>query len=109
MTAATKAILLNKEVIAVDQDPLGKQASPAKNGDLETWIRPLAGGSVAVGVVNLGSVSAQATVNVKDLPLKGTVRHARDLWMHRDVKFANGSYSATVPSHGVLLLKVSAS
>ena len=63
MSDATKAILLNKEVIAVDQDPLGKQASPVKNGDLETWVKPLADGDVAVGVVNLGSAAAQATVN----------------------------------------------
>lgn len=107
MTAATKAILLNKEVIAVDQDALGKQASPVKSGDLETWVKPLAGGSVAVGVVNLGSSPAQATVSANDLHLKGPIRKARDLWAHQDVKLANGSYSATVPSHGILLLKVS--
>ncbi len=108
MTAATREILLNKEVIAIDQDPLGKQASPQKNGDLETWIKPLAGGSVAVGVVNLGSAPAQATVNARDLNLKGGIGRARDLWTHKDARFANGAYSATVPAHGVLLLKVSA-
>jgi alpha-galactosidase len=106
MTAATKAILLNKEVIAIDQDPLGKQASPVKNGDLETWVKPLAGGGVAVGVVNLSSTTAQATVNASDLKLGGGVRKARDLWAHADVQFKGGTYSATVPSHGVLLLKV---
>jgi len=108
MTETTKSILLNKEVIAIDQDPLGKQASPAKNGDLETWIKPLADGSVAVGVVNLGSAAAQATVKAADLGLGGPVKKARDLWAHKDVKFAGGAYSASVPSHGVLLLKVSA-
>ena len=108
MTDATKAILLNKEVIAIDQDPLGKQASPVKNGDLETWIKPLADGSVAVGVVNLGSAAAQATVKAGDLGLGGAVKKARDLWSHQDVKFTGGAYAATVPSHGVLLLKVSA-
>jgi alpha-galactosidase len=108
MTPATKDILMNKEVIAIDQDSLGKQASPVKNGDLETWVKPLAGGSAAVGVVNLGSAAAQATVNAKDLHLKGSVVKARDLWTHQNVKFAGGSYSATVPPHGVLLLRVSA-
>ncbi|HEY1902887.1 MAG TPA: glycoside hydrolase family 27 protein [Terracidiphilus sp.] len=107
MTDATKAILLNKEVIAVDQDALGKQASPAKNGDLETWVKPLADGSVAVGVVNLGSTAVQATVKAGDLGLKGKVKKARDLWAHRDVKFSGGMYAASVPSHGVLLLRVS--
>jgi alpha-galactosidase len=106
MTDATRAILLNKEVIAIDQDPLGKQASPVKNGDLETWIKPLAGGGVAVGVVNLGAAAAQATVKASDLNLGGAVMQARDLWAHRDVQFKDGAYPATVPPHGVLLLKV---
>jgi len=108
MTDATKAILMNPEVIAVDQDALGKQASPVKNGRLETWVKPLADGSVAVGVVNLGSSSTQATVNAADLHLGGPVMKARDLWAHADVRFANGAYLATVPSHGVLMLRVSA-
>jgi alpha-galactosidase len=107
MTDATKAILLNKEVIAIDQDPLGKQASPVKNGDLETWIKPLVDGSVAVGVVNRGAAAAEATVKSGDLGLSGEVKSARDLWAHQDVKFTSGAYSATVPSHGVLLLRVS--
>jgi alpha-galactosidase len=108
MTDATKAILMNKEVIAVDQDSLGKQASPVKNGEIETWVKPLADGGVAVGVVNLGSAAAQATVKESDLGLSGKVKKARDLWAHRDVKFSGGVYAATVPSHGVLLLRVSA-
>jgi alpha-galactosidase len=108
MSAVTKSILLNKEVIAIDQDPLGRQASPAKSGDLETWVKPLADGSVAVGVVNMGSSAVQATVKASDLQLGGKVKKARDLWAHKDVKFAGGAYSATVPSHGVLLLRVSA-
>ena len=105
---STKSILLNKEVIAIDQDALGKQASPAKNGDLEAWVKPLADGSVAVGVVNMGSAAAQATVKAADLGLAGPVKTARDLWAHQEVKFAAGAYTATVPSHGTLLLRVSA-
>jgi alpha-galactosidase len=108
MSDTTRSILLNKEVIAIDQDPLGKQASPVKNGNLETWVKPLADGGAAVGVVNLGSEAAVATVNAADLHLAGKVKTARDLWAHQDVKFTAGVYSATVPSHGVLLLRVSA-
>ena len=106
MTDATKSILLNKEVIAVDQDPLGKQASPVKNGNLESWVKPLKDGGVAVGVVNLDSAPANATVKAGDLGLKGSPHSARDLWAHKDVKFANGEYSASVPAHGVLMLRV---
>jgi len=108
MSPVTKSILMNKEVIAIDQDALGKQASPVKNGDLETWIKPLADGSVAVGVINLGDDATQATVKASDLQLSGKVKSARDLWAHQDVHFKDGAYSATVPSHGVLLLKVRA-
>jgi alpha-galactosidase len=108
MTAETKAILLNKEVIAIDQDPLGRQASPVKQGDLETWIKPLADGGVAVGVVNLGASTAQGEVHMDELRLKGSVSSARDVWTHKDVAFRNGLYTETIPSHGVMLLTVSA-
>ncbi len=107
MSAVTKSILLNKEVIAIDQDALGKQASPVKNGSLETWVKPLTDGSVAVGVVNMGPAATQATVNAADLHLAGKVKKARDLWAHKDVKFTGGAYAASVPSHGVLMLRVS--
>ena len=105
MSEATRAILLNKEVIAIDQDPLGKQAVPHREGDLETWIKPLADGSVCIGVVNLGSSDTQVTVKASDLGLSGTVKSARDLWTHNDVSFADGKYSARVPAHGILMLR----
>ncbi|MGD0730660.1 MAG: glycoside hydrolase family 27 protein [Terracidiphilus sp.] len=108
MTDVTKSILLNKEVIAIDQDPLGKQASPVKNGDLETWVKPLVDGGAAVGVVNLGPAVAQVTVSANDLQLGKPVGKVRDVWAHKDVTFTGGVYSTTVPSHGVVLLRVTA-
>jgi alpha-galactosidase len=107
MSAATKAILMNKDVIAIDQDPLGKQASPVKEGSLARWVKPLANGDVAVGVVNLGDADATATVHAADLGLSGKVKHARDLWSHEEVTFKGGAYSAEIPSHGILMLRVS--
>jgi alpha-galactosidase len=107
MTQATKDILLNRDVISVDQDPLGKQASPRRDGDLEAWVKPLSDGSVAVGVVNLGPAAKAAVVRASDLGLAGAAR-ARDLWAGTEVNFAGGEYSARVPSHGVLLLRVGA-
>ena len=106
MSPVTKSILMNSEVIAIDQDPLGKQASPVKNGEIETWIKPLSDGSLAVGLVNLGSSAAQGTIHASDLPLANAVTKARDLWSHKDVQFVSGAYTAPVPSHGVLLLRV---
>ncbi len=107
MSNATKAILMNREVIAIDQDPLGRQASPVKNGELETWVKPLADGGAAVGVVNMGATAASATVLERDLHLNGAVKTARDVWAHQDVQFKKGAYTAMVPSHGVLMLRVS--
>jgi alpha-galactosidase len=106
MSPETKAILLNKEVIAIDQDPLGKQASPIKQGNLEIWIKPLADGSVAVGVVNLGQVLEKTNLDFRTLSLNGTANRVRNLWSHADVRFKNNVYLAAIPSHGVLLLRV---
>ncbi|MDW5267437.1 MULTISPECIES: glycoside hydrolase family 27 protein [Acidobacteriaceae] len=108
MTPAIKEILLNREVIAVDQDALGRQATPVKNGDLETWVKPLANGSVAVGVVNMSAAETTASVKASDLGLGNKVKSARDLWRHTNVKFRNGVYTAKIPPHGVLMLRVSA-
>jgi hypothetical protein len=69
-------------------------------------IFPLADGSVAVGVVNMSQAAAPASIEARDLAIRGKVTKARDLWTHQDVQFANGVYSATVPAHGVLLLRV---
>jgi alpha-galactosidase len=108
MSQATKDILLNRDVIAIDQDSLGKQATRiAKDGDLQTWEKPLAGGGVAVGVFNLGSSEASVTVKASDLKLANSA-HARDVWGKKEVSFKKGVYTATIPSHGVLLLQTGA-
>ena len=107
MTSATRDILLNKEVIAIDQDPLGTQASRLSvNGDVETWTRPLADGSVAVGVFNRGDSTALVSIKASDLKLRGAVK-ARDLWTHEDISSNKGEFAASVPSHGVYMLRVS--
>ncbi len=107
MTPAIRDILMNREVIAVDQDGLGKQASPIKSGELQMWIKPLVDGSVAVGVVNMGATDTIVTVRTSDLKFGDKVKSARDLWKHSSVVFHDGAYTSKVPSHGVLLLRVS--
>ncbi len=107
MSQTTKDILLNREVIAIDQDPLGKQATRvAQTAESETWLKPLADGGVAVGVINLGDAPKRLTVEAADLKLPGAPVRARNLWTHRGVHFTHGAYSETVPSHGILLLRV---
>ncbi|ADW71271.1 Alpha-galactosidase (plasmid) [Granulicella tundricola MP5ACTX9] len=107
MPASTRAILMNAEVIAVDQDALGQQAVPIKSGGLDMWVKPLADGSVAVGMVNMGATEATAEIKANELGLGTQVKSARDLWNHTSVAFHNGAYLAKVPSHGVLMLRVS--
>jgi alpha-galactosidase len=99
-------ILLNKEVIAIDQDPLGKQAKRvAQDGDLEVWARPLAGGAYAAGLFNRGASSSKVTARWSDIGISGTAR-VRDLWAHSDRGQATGEFSSDVPSHGVVLIRV---
>jgi len=99
-------ILTNKEVIAIDQDKLGKQGvRVAKNGDLEVWARPLADGGYAVGLFNRGDAAAKATAKWSDIGVEGA--HAvRDLWEHADKGMVADEYTAEVPSHGVVTIKI---
>jgi alpha-galactosidase len=105
MTPAIAAILTNREAIAIDQDPAGHQGHRAsQNGEQEIWIRPLADGSTAVALFNRAAAEAKIAVKWADLGLSAQP-HVRDLWLHRDVA-AGAEYSASVPAHGVVLLRV---
>jgi alpha-galactosidase len=99
-------ILTNKEAIAIDQDKLGKQGVRwAKYGDLEMWVRPLADGGHAVGLFNRGETAAKATATFSDIGIEGA--HAvRDLWEHAEKGTVADSYTAEVPPHGVVLIKI---
>ena len=106
MTPATLAILTNREVIAVDQDKLGKQGKQVwKAGEQEIWTRPLSGGATAVAVFNRGKDEAKVSVKWADL---GIVKKkvVRDLWLHQDIDTAGTDYAVTVPGHGVVMLRV---
>jgi alpha-galactosidase len=102
----TLNLLENDEVLAVDQDPLGKEATTvAKNGDTRVYAKDLANGSKAVGLFNLGETEAQVQVNWSDLSLNGKL-HVRDLWRQKNLGKFRNSFSATVPRHGVVLIRV---
>ena len=106
MTPATLAILTNRDVIAVDQDKLGKQAKQVwKSGDQEIWTRPLSGGATAVAIFNRDKEDAKVSVRWVDLGItKKTL--VRDLWLHQDVDAQGPEYSVTVAGHGVVMLRV---
>jgi len=110
MSDETKSILMNTEVIAIDQDPNYKPAtSVSSENNIEVWMRPLHDGSVAVGLFNRGDAPAEATFKRSSLPpnLAGKKVKARDLWKHEAVTIGADGFTATVPSHGVVLLKIS--
>jgi len=107
MTSETKKMLTNSEVIAVDQDAKGVQGHRVwDEGPLEIWAKSLADGSSAVGLFNRGESELKITLDFKTLGINGRAK-LRDLWQHKDVGVADDSYTAAVPKHGVVLLKVS--
>lgn len=108
MTPQTAAILLNKEVIAVDQDPLGVAASRVfKDGDVEVWARPLKGGGRAVVLFNRGKVARDIAVSWEQLHYPANLKaKLRDLWQHKDLGFASGKASAKVDGHAVVMLTI---
>jgi alpha-galactosidase len=106
MSTGTKSILLNREVIAVDQDALGKQGIRAyKEGPLEVWSKPLKGGDLAVALFNRTTWGARMTLRLKDVGWDGEAA-AFDLWTHKDIGTLNGEWSVTVPTHGVVMLRL---
>nr|WP_317617629.1 hypothetical protein [Sphingomonas daechungensis] len=108
MDEATRSILLNKDVIAVDQDTLGIQGRRvAKDGDKEVWVKPLTGGGRAVLLFNRGElpVRIQATADHVGIPATQRAK-VRDLWAHRDMPRWKGSLEAEVEPRGVAMFRV---
>lgn len=107
MSDQTRAVLTNREVIAVDQDPLVKQAHPL-SGDPRVLVKPMADGSVAVGLFNQADDTVRLSTSLSAIGLPdGTCHVVRDLWQHND-STTTGPVEAAVPLHGVALLRVSA-
>ena len=107
MSAETKGLLTNSEVIAVDQDGQGIQGRRVwQEGPLEIWAKPLADGSQAVGLFNRSESAIQMTLDFKVIGGPAAAK-LRDLLDHKDLGTAQNSYTTEVPKHGVALLKVS--
>jgi alpha-galactosidase len=106
MTPETVALLTNKDVIAVDQDPAGKQGDRVwAEGPIEVWSRTLADGSKAVGVFNRHPSVMTATVDFKKLGFAGAVK-AKDLWQGKDLGASAAPLTMKIPGHGVVFLRV---
>ncbi len=108
MSQATINILTAPEVIAIDQDALGVQGiKVTDNGSgLQVWSKTLTGTNTkAVALLNRSASAANMTVNWSDIGLSGSAT-VRDLWARADLGSFSGSYTVSVPSHGIVLIKV---
>ncbi len=102
----TLNVLCNAEVIAVDQDPLGKQARIVRRTDDELVLaKPLQDGSLAVGLFNLGEFERTVSVSWAELGISGS-RTIRDLWRQKDVAASDARWSADLGRHGVSMVRL---
>jgi alpha-galactosidase len=107
MRPETIALLTNREVIAIDQDPLGQQADRVwAEGTQEIWARLLADGSKAIGIFNRFDWPQDIEFSFREFGFKGGVK-GRDIWAAKDLGTLPNNYRVRVPSHGVVLLRVS--
>ncbi len=106
MDEFTKRLLCNNEVIAVNQDILGKQAkAEVIDGDIQIWKRKLYDGSYAVGIFNLGKADANVDL-AKYLGKLGVnkLKSVRDLWRQKDISTSDLNYY--LPTHGTKYIKI---
>jgi alpha-galactosidase len=108
MSAATRTILTNAEVIGVNQDWGGRQGHKiSDNGNLEVWRKPMSDGSVATVLLNRGGSTATVSTTASALGLGSAASYqVRDLWAHTN-STSTGTISAAVPAHGAAMYIVS--
>jgi alpha-galactosidase len=103
----TLNVLCNPEVIAIDQDPLGKCAQViGKETSSFVMVKPLYDGTLAVALFNQGTEPAVVTARWTDLNVSGKQR-VRDLWRQKELGSYEQMYSEQVPPHGVVMVKLS--
>jgi hypothetical protein len=102
----TLNLLTNDEVIAINQDPLGKQASLVKSEkSIQLWVKELEDGSRAVGIFNLSEEDQKTSLLFSDLNVSGKLK-LHDAWRQKDLGEFEGQYPCTIPAHGVVLLRI---
>ena len=112
LSAETLEILTNKELIALNQDPLVYQARRLiDNGDLEVWAKPLVsttGGQVAVTLLNRSEMNDTIGFSLDSVGINASKGYTmRDLWEKKDYEISkNEKVNSIVPAHGVVVLKI---
>jgi alpha-galactosidase len=118
MTTETRAILTNREVVAVDQDALGIQGFPAITEDgLEVWVKPLSNDGWAVCFLNRSNEAKTIDFDWKEnfikddnfqkqLDAKKTVYKVRDLWAKKDLSDTNSAFKIQLAAHDVAMVRL---
>jgi alpha-galactosidase len=108
MSRETRDVLLNAEVIAVNQDRLGRQAVKAMEmGSTTLWTKPMSDGSTVIGVYNRDGATADVRFEWDQVGFKRAPRRVRDLWRASDLpRDSARNASFTIGGHGVMLLRV---
>lgn len=116
MDKDTHEILTNKEVIAVDQDPMGEQGRRFMDtGEKEIWAKPLSNGELAVCFLNRTDFPwkldynwrAQTIYFANEVNIHANEYVIRDLWKHKDIGTTAQNTKVTIPAHGVLMVRLS--
>ncbi|MDE2106853.1 MAG: glycoside hydrolase family 27 protein [Patescibacteria group bacterium] len=111
MSSTDLNTMLNSDVIAVDQDSLGKQgwmmsSVPCGSANCEVWGRPLSGNKWAIELVNLDSAAHTISANWQVLHLPENVYAVRDLWAHSDLGTMSGYTASSLGSHASMMLEL---
>ncbi|MER6364911.1 NPCBM/NEW2 domain-containing protein [Kitasatospora sp. NPDC001527] len=106
----TLEILTNRDVIAVDQDPLGRQGSVvSRENGLVVMSKPLADGSRSVTLTNEGSYDATISTTAQAVGIGGAASYTvKDLWSKQSTT-STGAIGAVVPGHGTAMFRVTPS
>jgi alpha-galactosidase len=98
---------MNREVLAVNQDGLGKPAQRVRRfGHCEVWKKSLSDGSVAIALINRGSSGSDITVKANDIGLLDESKLARNLWAQQDIADFTLELTQHVQPHATILLKI---
>jgi alpha-galactosidase len=102
----TYNLLTNDEVIAINQDPLGKQAEMIKkDGDVQIWAKDMEDGSKAVGIFNLGNKNTTYNFDLSNLKMQDNVL-IRNVWMQKNIGEFSKNFKTDIYCHGVVLIRV---
>jgi alpha-galactosidase len=118
LSTSVKEIITNKEIIAINQDPLCNQGRKIQDSGMgkskldktygqQVYVKKLAAsGEYAVALLNRSEFENTIQVTWKDLGLDPNRVSVRDLWLHKDLGKFNNEYSSLVSPHSVVVIKV---